>query len=234
MTSLHAYSLPAPASAGALALLPHPYPGALVTFCGIDGSGKTSLIEAARAHLESLGRTCVSTFTPTARIRKNPLFRELVDASTEEARSRVDVMGLCLQILGDLLQHQKDTLIPHLERGDVVLCDRYIFTSQAEIRARGGDADVEALLASVAERVLKPDVAFALDAPPELAEWRVRQRESERDKPLDSRFVETQAAAYLSVARQNGLSIISTARPLSESLLAVRQTLNQQFSGSRV
>ena len=233
MTSLPAYSLPASAPAGALSLLPHAYPGALVTFCGIDGSGKTSLIEAARAHLESLGRTCFSTFTPTARIRKNPLFRELVDASTEEARGRVDVMGLCLQILGDLLQHQKDTVVPHLQKGDVVLCDRYIFTSQAEIRARSADAGVEALLARVAGRVLKPDVTFALDAPPELAEWRVRQRESERDKPADSRFVATQAEAYLSVARQNGLCIVSTARPLSESLLTVRQLLNQRFAGSQ-
>ena len=57
--------------------------------------------------------------------------------SSYESAGRVNVLGMLLSIMGDLVQHTTDTVIPALRRGEVVLCDRYIFTSQAEsARAR--------------------------------------------------------------------------------------------------
>lgn len=209
-----------------LALRDHLYPGVLVTFCGIDGSGKTSMIEATGAYLEARGLRCFKTYTPTPRIRKNALFRELVDASTPEARARIDVLGLGLQILGDLLQHLKDTIIPRLERGDIVLCDRYVFTSLAEVRARTEDLAIEKLLAAIAGTMPRPDLAIALDAPPQLAEQRVRSRVDERDKPLDSAFVAHQARTYLAVARENNLLVVSSDQAPEESFARIQARLD--------
>ena len=209
-----------------LALQPHRYPGVLVTFCGIDGSGKTTMMQAAAGYLRDRGLPCHSTFTPTPLIRKNALFRELVDASTAEARARVDVMGLGLQILGDLLQHLKDTIVPRLERGEVVLCDRYLYTTQAEVRSRTLDPEVEQLVANVADRVLRPDLAVAMDVAPAIAEQRVKQRDAERHKPVDPAFIAVQAETYLSVAKTNGLFVVSSDRSFDEAFNSLRTRLD--------
>lgn len=204
-----------------LELTPHFWPGRLVAFCGIDGSGKTTLIEAVARHLEAQGRPCFRTYTPTPRIRNNPLFRELVDAGSADSRARVDVLGLGLQILGDLLQHLQDTIIPRLRAGEVVLCDRYIYTSLGEIRARSSDGETERLLAGLSRRVLRPDLAVALDVSPALAQLRVRQRPAERDKPQDAAFIAHQAASYRQVARENGLLPIDSEQPFQANLQRV-------------
>jgi len=209
-----------------LALREHPYPGILVTFCGIDGSGKTSMIEASGQYLALQGLRCYKTYTPTPRIRRNALFRELVDASTPRARAQVDVLGMGLQILGDLLQHLKDTIVPRLEEGEVVLCDRYVFTSLAEVRARTDDVAVEKLLAAIAGTVLRPDLAIALDVPPQLAEKRVRGREAERHKPLDSAFVARQAHHYLAVANENDLLVVSSDQTPEQSFARIKARLD--------
>src|SRR5512132_2349376 len=125
-----------------LELMPHGYPGSLITFCGVDGSGKSSLIDRLEQACRQAGRNCTRTQTPTPRIRNDSVFRSLVEdpcststvgRSSYRSARRINVLGLLLSIMGDLVQHTTDTIIPALERGDVVLCDRYIFTSQAEI-----------------------------------------------------------------------------------------------------
>jgi dTMP kinase len=210
-----------------LALRDHTYPGILVSFCGIDGSGKTSMIEATGAYLEALGMRCFKTRTPTPRIRGKALHGELVDAFTPQARSRIDVLGLCLQCLGDLCQHLRHTIIPRLEQGDVVLCDRYVFTSLAELRARSDDPAVEELLVRVARTLPRPDLAIALDAAARLAECRILSREAELDKPLDREFMAHQARTYLAVAKENDLLILSAERPLEECFARVKARLDR-------
>lgn len=213
-----------------LPMRPHGYPGVLITFCGIDGSGKTTMLEASARYLRAKGRHCFTTYTPTPRIRKNPLFRSLVDAANEEARGRVDVLGLGLQIMGDMLQHLKDTIIPELEQGRVVLCDRYLPTSQAEVRARGTDDEIEAIVHQLARRFIKPDLAVALDVSPGLAVRRVRAREAERDHPLDPAFIARQAEEYLAVARANHMLIVSSEQPMEVGFALLQRRIDGRLA----
>ena len=142
-----------------LRLKPHGYPGALITFCGVDGSGKSSLIGGLEQTCREAGLSCLRTHTPTRRIREDAVFRSLVedpcntssiDSSSYRSARRINVLGLLLSIMGDLVQHTTDTIIPALERGEVVLCDRYIFTSQAEIAARSDLRETEPVIACIA------------------------------------------------------------------------------------
>jgi dTMP kinase len=213
-------------ASGPVALRSHGLPGFLLTFCGIDGSGKSSMIDVVGHYLDSLGMRAMKTYTPTPRIRKNALFRELVDASTERTRERTHVLGMGLQILGDLMQHLKDTIIPALQRGDVVLCDRYVFTTLAEVRARSDDPSIEHTLLSLSGALVRPDLAIALDVPPDLAIERVHEREAERDQPVDRDFVARQACCYLDVATENGLLIVSSSEPMQKNFLYVRSHID--------
>jgi dTMP kinase len=209
-----------------LRLKPHGYPGALITFCGVDGSGKSSLIGALERTCKEAGLSCLRTHTPTRRIREDAVFRSLVedpchtsstDATGYRSARRIDVLGLLLSIMGDLVQHTTDTIIPALERGDVVLCDRYIFTSQAEIAARSDLRETEPVIACIAEHVLQPDLAFGLNVSGETSSRRVRARNDEHDQPPPMSFLVRQVQAYRTVIEVNGLVALDTERGLEET-----------------
>jgi dTMP kinase len=209
-----------------LGLKAHGYPGALVTFCGVDGSGKSSLIDRLEAACRQAGLGCLRTFTPTGRIRQAPVFRSLVDqpSSTSGAGSgnarHIDVLGLLLSIMGDLVQHTTDTIVPALERGDVVLCDRYIFTSQAELCARSDLRETGPVLARIAGHVLQPDLAFGLNVSSETSHRRVRARNDANDQPPPLSFLARQVAAYRVVIEANRLVALDTERGLDETFAA--------------
>jgi len=209
-----------------LKLKPHPYPGALITFCGVDGSGKSSLIGSLEKACRDAGLDCLRTYTPTRRIREDSVFRSLVcdpcntstlDSSSYHSARRINVLGLLLSIMGDLVQHTTDTIIPALERGEVVFCDRYVFTSQAEIGARSDLRETEPVLARIAEHVLKPDLAFGLNVSSETSERRVRARNDENDQPPPMSFLTRQVAAYRAVFAANELVALDTERGLEET-----------------
>jgi dTMP kinase len=209
-----------------LRLKPHPYPGTLITFCGVDGAGKSSLIGRLELACREAGLSCSRTHTPTRRIREDAVFRKLVDdpcntssigtGSYNSAR-RINVLGLLLSIMGDLVQHTTDTIIPALERGDVVFCDRYVFTSQAEIGARSDLRETEPVLACIAEHVLKPDLAFGLSVSSRTSSRRVRARNDENDRPPPMSFLTRQVAAYRAVFEANGLVALDAERGLDEA-----------------
>ena len=210
-----------------LKLKPHAHSGALITFCGIDGSGKTSLIEGIAAACREAGYSCLKTHTPTRRIRQDSVFRAMVGdpcatstpgGSSYDSAGRVNVLGMLLSIMGDLVQHTTDTVIPALRRGEVVLCDRYIFTSQAELGARSDLRETEPVLAAVAAHVLEPDAAFGLAVSSETSARRVLARRDENDKAPPLPFLERQVNAYRSVFEANGLEVLDTERELEETM----------------
>jgi len=210
-----------------LELQPHGYPGTLITFCGVDGSGKTSLIEGIAAACRDAGYACLKTHTPTRRIRQDPLFRTMVGdpcatstprGSSYESAGRVNVLGMLLSIMGDLIQHATDTIIPALRRGEVVLCDRYVFTSQAEIGARSDLRETGPVLATLAAHVLEPDAAFGLAVSGETSARRVLARNDENDKAPPQPFLERQVSAYRSVFEANDLAVLDTERDVDGTL----------------
>ena len=135
-----------------------------ITFEGIDGAGKSTVIRSIADWLRESGRDVLVTREPGGSIF-GPKVREILlegDAITPKAE--------VFLFLADRTQHVDGTIKPFLESGGVVLCDRYA-DSTLVYQGYGRGLDVEMLrqLNGIATGNLQPKVTFLLDLEPEVA-----------------------------------------------------------------
>ena len=107
--------------------------GWLITFCGLDGCGKTTMINRLTADLEN-DYAVFLTKQPTDFVRKSDIFRTYMDCPDHDA---YDYRSLSLLAASDRLQHVNKVIGPALEEGKIVLSDRYFYSCLANLRARG-------------------------------------------------------------------------------------------------
>jgi len=185
-------------------------PGRLITFCGLDGCGKTTMIGRLREALEKSGPVTVIR-QPTDAVRSSQIFRTYMDCPDHSA---YDYRALSLLAASDRLQHGAAVIDPLLRRGVTVLCDRYFYSCLANLRARGYAGD--RWIYEIAESVTEPDAAFFLDLPVETAVGRVRQRAAEKDRYIDMELQYRLREEYREICRANGGILLSTLRPEEE------------------
>ena len=145
-------------------------PGFLITFCGLDGCGKTTMMNRLVSDLESEYGIFI-TKQPTNAVRNSEIFRTYMDSPNHDA---YDYRSLSLLAASDRLQHVNKVIEPKMRSGKIVLSDRYFYSCLANLRARGFEHDK--WIYEISESVIKPDVAFFFDVPVEEAVARVRRR----------------------------------------------------------
>ena len=155
----------------------HPYAGRLITFCGLDGCGKTTMIKWLKDYLAKKAgpEKIMLTKQPTPFIRQSAIFRNFMDESAHDA---YDYRSLSLLAAGDRIQHSNKEIVPALRKGKWVISDRYFYSCLANLRARGYRED--RWIYEIAEYIPKPDIAFFLDVGVDEAIRRVRSREEEK------------------------------------------------------
>ena len=97
-----------------LQMRPHETPGLLITFCGLDGCGKTTLIRRLTRYLEELEVPAFLTKQPTDAVRQSEIFRTYMDTPAHDA---YDYRALSLYCASDRVQHSNRVIRPRLERG---------------------------------------------------------------------------------------------------------------------
>ncbi len=172
--------------------------GLWVTFEGGDGSGKTTQAALLAAWLRAQGRTVVRTREPGG-TEVGVLVRDIVLHHRGEVSPRAEA----LLYAADRAHHVATLVRPALERGDVVIQDRYLDSSVAYQGAgRVLDPGEVRKLSLWASDGALPDVTVLLDLDPAEA----RRRLDADDKPFDrleaehTEFHERVRAAYLQLA----------------------------------
>jgi len=137
-------------------------PGLFVAFEGGDGAGKSTQVRLLQAWLEGLGRTVLVTREPGGtdfgrHVRDLVLHGEHVTPRAE-----------ALLFAADRAHHVETLIRPALERGEIVITDRYLDSSVA-YQGAGRDLGAEEVreLSLWATRGLLPDLTVVLDVTPE-------------------------------------------------------------------
>ena len=179
--------------------------GKLITFCGLDGCGKTTQIHRLEEWLLKEGFKVYLTKQPTDYVRKSEIFRNYSDSPDN---SRFEYRALSLFCAADRLQHTRKVIRDKLEKGYIVICDRYFYSCLANLIARGYTDDM--WIYEIAKSIIKPDVSFFLSLPVEKAIGRVRRRPEEKDRYINSDFQKRLHDLYIEIAQKNKGIIVSS------------------------
>lgn len=166
------------------------HPGFLLVLEGIDGAGKSTLQRALAEWCLCQTYRVVMSREPT----DGPFGRALRESARTGRLSLEDELNLFLQ---DRREHVEKIIAPALARGDVVILDRYYFSTAAYQGARG--LDPAAVIAANEEFAPVPDLVLLLDLDPASGHARI----GARGTALDS----FEGAAYLADVRRIFLSL---------------------------
>jgi dTMP kinase len=170
-----------------------------ITFEGIDGVGKSTQVELLIAHLESLGKTVCRTHEPGG-TELGVEIRHLLLHRKGEVSPRAEA----LLYAADRAHHVATKIRPALERGEVVVSDRYMDSSiayQGSGRHLGFDQIRE--LSMFAADGLLPDLTVLLDLDASAAQVRRNKTGEEPDRLEREKieFFETVRQAFLTLAK---------------------------------
>ena len=149
--------------------------GLFISFEGIDGAGKSTHIGALERLLQEAGRVVVCTREPGG----TPLAESLRALVLHQ---RMDPLTEALLVFAARRDHLRQVILPALEQGNVVLCDRFTDSSFA-YQGGGQGLQAEVLQAlelwvqqgaqSMASATLQPDLTLWFDLPPAVAAMRL-------------------------------------------------------------
>ena len=184
--------------------------GKLITFEGIDGSGKTTQLRRLEEYLTRAGYRVVTTREPGG----TPLGLKIRAALLDGENGSVDPLAELLLYAADRAQHVRQLVLPAIDDGKIVLCDRFFDATIAyQGYGRGFSLDMIRQLNLLATGGLTPHLTLVYDLDVESGFARTRTREVAGSgsnegspdrldrEPLD--FHRRVREGYLSLVREN-------------------------------
>jgi dTMP kinase len=147
--------------------------GKFITFEGLDGTGKSTQLRKLAAALRGAGYKVVETREPGGTATGEKIRRVLLDSATH-GLSPMAEMAL---MFASRAQHIAEVILPALEHGQVVLCDRFTDSTEAYqgYGRKLGSEDVLNLHRVLCGN-LQPDLTVLLDSDPAMSLGRARRR----------------------------------------------------------
>lgn len=211
-----------------LQLKEHNYSGKLITFCGLDGCGKTTMIQKLQQYFAGRGLDTEITKQPTSAMRQNAIFRNFMDCPVHDGYA---YRSLSLMAAADRIQHGVSVIEPMLKAGKIVISDRYFYSCLANLCARGYEQDQ--WIYEIAQSIVAPDISFFLDVDVETAVHRVRRRAEEKDRYIDMQLQYRLRAYYLQIAKVNKYQVIrsDTGPEITfQAILAALESIDIHFT----
>lgn len=205
-----------------LRMKPHNTSGHLITFCGLDGCGKSSMIKMLTDDFKKQGIDFIVTKQPTDAMRNTEIFRVFMDCPDNSA---YEYRSLSLMAAADRIQHANKVILPALKEGKTVICDRYFYSCLANLIARGYVDDK--WIYEISESIPKPDIAFFLDVPVTTAVNRVRQRKDEKDRYIDMKLQYLLKEEYKEICKKNNGLLVRSDIDIEHTFFDIKTNVYQ-------
>ncbi|MCL4452213.1 MAG: dTMP kinase [Candidatus Thermoplasmatota archaeon] len=190
-------------------------------FEGIDGSGKSTVVDIVKQKLEKTGKTVWVTAEPTARMRK----------ILEDNPDSYDPVSLFLLFTYDRYNHQRE-IAENLKDHDVVISDRYILSSYAyqgsSMSGTFGSTSQALEWMRYVSRIitLMPDLTFFLDVKTDIARQRIANYRSS-DSLENAVDLDRVSAFYSTLLTQEIEKLDATLQPEKIAETVLQRILNK-------
>ena len=176
--------------------------GLFITIEGPDGAGKSSVVKKLVTAIQE------TTSTPLVITREpggSDIAERIRDILLDPIHTNMDDRTEALLLAAGRRQHVIEKINPALERGDIVLCDRFVDSSIAyQGQARGiGIEEVKAINEFAIEG-LRPDLTIYLDVDAEVGLNRIKDSKSNRTQDR----LELEEVAFHEEVRKGYLALI--------------------------
>ncbi len=201
--------------------------GKFITVEGVEGAGKSTCIEALCAHLRSRGIDPVITREPGGTALGEAIRELLLSKDYPPMNSDTEL----LLMFAARAEHLGKTIMPALQLGNWVVCDR--FTDATYAYQGAGRGIVEQRIATLEEWVqgdLRPDLTLLLDLDVETGLTRARARSDEDRFEQEARaFFERVRERYLEIAQATPqrYRVINAAREPQDVQQQIATTLDE-------
>ena len=200
----------------------HASTGVFVCFEGGEGSGKSTQSTLLCERLEREGYAVRLTFEPGDTPVGRDLRRIVLSPETGALSDRTEV----LLYAADKAEHVDTVVQPALDRGEVVITDRYVDSTLA-YQGAGRTLPVEEVerVARWATHDLRPHLTVVLDLEPEHGLGRFEERDRIEGESVEFHERVREAFLRMAAADPDHYLVLDARRPVEEIAAAVRARL---------
>ena len=143
--------------------------GLFITLEGGDGAGKSTQIKNIKSFFEKKGLVVVHTREPGG----TPISEKLRDILLDSNNREMEAVTEMLIYAAARAQHVRELVMPQLEKGSIVICDRFLDSSIAYQTYGRKLGDMVEIVNGYATDGLTPDLTFWMDIDPDAGKERV-------------------------------------------------------------
>ena len=204
------------------------YTGKLFTFEGSEGSGKSTQIDLLAEELTGMGHEVVVTREPGGTTIGEEIRHLLIHSSAGKNMTPETELLLFAAARAQLV---RELILPELEKGTIVLCDRFLdSTTVYQGAARSISSDPVAFINQFAVGPVTPDLTFILDVPAEESIRRVKRRVTDLPDRMEQEnidFYNKVREGYLLLAKSlpERFYIVDGTRKLEENREEILKTV---------